>query len=73
MYFSLLLSPGLYFNFAFMLKPVNGQERNIVSSARSSHHIDLAAVLGHATQPGFLETEPLFNHSERMLKLGAQV
>jgi hypothetical protein len=36
-------------------------------------HIDFAAVLGQATQPGFLETELVFNHSERVLDLGADM
>ena len=35
--------------------------------------IDLAAVLGQATQPGLLEAELLLDHSERMLNLGADV
>lgn len=36
-------------------------------------HIDLAAVLGQATQTSFLETELLFGHSERVLSLAAYV
>ena len=36
-------------------------------------HIDLAAVLGQATKSGLLKAELLFDHSERVLELGADV
>ena len=36
-------------------------------------HMNLAAVLGQATQPGLLEAELLLDHPKRMLNLGADV
>jgi len=36
-------------------------------------HVDLAAALGHATQPGILESEVLLNHPERVHDLGTDV
>jgi hypothetical protein len=36
-------------------------------------HIDLAAVLGQATQPGLLKAELLLDHPERVLDLGADM
>jgi len=36
-------------------------------------YMDLAAVLGQATQPGLLEAELLLDHPKRMLNLGADV
>jgi len=36
-------------------------------------NMDLAAVLGQATQPGLLEAELLLDHPERMLNLGADM
>ena len=36
-------------------------------------HNDFAAVLGQATQTGFLEPELVFDHSERVLDLGADM
>ena len=37
------------------------------------YHIYLVAVLGHPTQSGFLESELLFDHPERVFDLGADV
>lgn len=34
-------------------------------------HVDLAGVLGHATQPGFLATELVVDNSEQVLDFGA--
>ena len=36
-------------------------------------NVDLAAVLGQATQPGLLKAELVFDHSERVLDLGADM
>ena len=36
-------------------------------------HIDLAAVLGQATQSGLFKAELLLDHSERVLDLGADM
>ena len=36
-------------------------------------YMDLAAVLGQATQPGLLKAELVFDHSERVLDLGADM
>ena len=36
-------------------------------------HMDLATVLDHAAQPGFLKAELLLDHLERRLTLGEDV
>ena len=33
-----------------------------IRTRQCGHHADLAIVFGHATQPGFLETELLLDH-----------
>ena len=39
----------------------------------SGHHLNLAAVLEHAPQPGLLKAELPLDHPIRMLHLGAEV
>ena len=44
-----------------------------IQIGQGCQHMDLAAVLGQATQPGLLEAELLLNHPKRVLDLGADV
>ena len=44
-----------------------------IQIGQGCQHMDLAAVLGQATQPGLLKAELLLDHPERMLNLGADM
>jgi len=44
-----------------------------IQIGQGCQHMDLAAVLGQATQPGFLKAELLLDHPGRMFNLGADM